>query len=72
MAEAVSDQVLIEAAIEARKRAARLKREVRRESCSLVSDAISAALDGGVPRAKLAEALGVSIPRLYQLRDARS
>lgn len=66
----VSPQVeaeLLAAAVESRERAAAL----RSEATAVVSAAVTAALDAGISRAKIAETLGVSVPRLYQLRDGR-
>lgn len=57
---------LIAAAVSARQRA----RELKYEATDTVAEAITKALDAGVSRAKLAAALGVSIPRVYQLKNA--
>ena len=59
--------VLLMEAVQARRQAATLRVAATR----IVSDAVSAALASGVPRSKLAAALGVSVGRLYQLRDGK-
>lgn len=61
------EEALIAAAVAARESASWLKSA----AADAVADAVSKAMDGGVSRVKLAAALGVSIPRVYQLRDKR-
>lgn len=58
---------LVAAAVQSRQEAAVLKDE----ATAVVSSAIGEALAAGVSRTVLAEALGVTVARVYQLRDGR-
>lgn len=58
---------LVAAVVQSRQEAAVLKGE----ATAVVSAAITEALAAGVSRAVLANALGVTVARVYQLRDGR-
>lgn len=58
---------LVAAAVQSRQEAAVLKGE----ATAVVSAAIAEALAAGVSRATLADALGVTVARVYQMRDGR-
>jgi hypothetical protein len=58
---------LVAAVVQSRQEAGVLKDE----ATAVVSSAVAAALEAGVSRATLADALGITVARVYQLRDGR-